>query len=223
MEAAEAAGVSDRTCWKWVGRYRGEGDVGLLDRSSAPRFVPHRTTEDRVGAIAALRKLRLTGQDIALALGMPASTVSGILTRIGLGKLSRLEPPEPANRYQRERPGELIHIDVKKLGRINRVGHRVTGDRRKANRTRGAGWEFVHVCIDDATRLAYVEVLDDEKAVTAIGFLRRAIAFYAAHDITVLRLTSKRRYRRGRGRASVVGCDRRGESRCRGGAAWLDC
>jgi transposase InsO family protein len=188
MEAAEAAGVSDRTCWKWVGRYRGEGDVGLLDRSSAPRFVPHRTTEDRVGAIAALRKLRLTGQDIALALGMPASTVSGILTRIGLGKLSRLEPPEPANRYQRERPGELIHIDVKKLGRINRVGHRVTGDRRKANRTRGAGWEFVHVCIDDATRLAYVEVLDDEKAVTAIGFLRRAIAFYAAHDITVLRL-----------------------------------
>ena len=187
-QAAEAAGVSDRTCWKWVARYRLEGEAGLLDRSSAPRLVPHRTTEDRVGAIAALRKLRLTGQDIALALGMPASTVSGILTRIGLGKLSRLEPPEPPNRYQRERPGELLHIDVKKLGRINHVGHRVTGDRRKAHRTRGAGWDFVHVCVDDATRLAYVEVLDDEKAVTAIGFLRRAIAFYAAHAITVERL-----------------------------------
>jgi transposase InsO family protein len=150
--------------------------------------VPQRTGEERVAAIAALRKLRLTGQDIALALGMPASTVSGILTRIGLGKLSRLEPPEPANRYQRERPGELLHIDVKKLGRINHVGHRVTGDRRKANRTRGAGWEFVHVCVDDATRLAYVEVLDNEKAATAIGFLRRAVAFYAAHAITVERV-----------------------------------
>jgi transposase InsO family protein len=187
-QAAEAAGVSDRTCWKWVSRYRLEGEAGLVDRSSAPRLVAHRTGEDRVGAIAALRKLRLTGQDIALALGMPASTVSGILTRIGLGKLSRLEPPEPPNRYQRERPGELLHIDVKKLGRINHVGHRVTGDRRKAHRTRGAGWDFVHVCVDDATRLAYVEVLDDEKAITAIGFLRRAIAFYAAHAITVERL-----------------------------------
>jgi transposase InsO family protein len=187
-EAAAAAGVSDRTGWKWVARYRLEGELGLIDRSSAPWSVPQRTGEERVAAIAALRKLRLTGQDIALALGMPASTVSGILTRIGLGKLSRLEPPEPANRYQRERPGELLHIDVKKLGRINHVGHRVTGDRRKANRTRGAGWEFVHVCVDDATRLAYVEVLDNEKAATAIGFLRRAVAFYAAHAITVERV-----------------------------------
>jgi transposase InsO family protein len=187
-EAAAAAGVRDRTGWKWVARYRLEGELGLIDRSSAPWSVPQRTGEERVAAIAALRKLRLTGQDIALALGMPASTVSGILTRIGLGKLSRLEPPEPANRYQRERPGELLHIDVKKLGRINHVGHRVTGDRRKANRTRGAGWEFVHVCVDDATRLAYVEVLDNEKAATAIGFLRRAVAFYAAHAITVERV-----------------------------------
>jgi transposase InsO family protein len=187
-EAGAAAGVSDRTGWKWVARYRLEGELGLIDRSSAPWSVPQRTGEERVAAIAALRKLRLTGQDIALALGMPASTVSGILTRIGLGKLSRLEPPEPANRYQRERPGELLHIDVKKLGRINHVGHRVTGDRRKANRTRGAGWEFVHVCVDDATRLAYVEVLDNEKAATAIGFLRRAVAFYAVHAITVERV-----------------------------------
>lgn len=187
-EAAEAAGVSERTCWKWVGRYRAEGDAGLVDRSSAPRSVPHRTNDERLGVIVALRKLRLTGQDIALALGMPASTVSGILTRVGLGKLSRLEPPEPVIRYERERPGELIHIDVKKLGRINHVGHRVTGDRRKANRTRGAGWEFVHVCIDDATRLAYVEVLGDEKASTAVAFLRRATSFYRSHGIQVQRL-----------------------------------
>ncbi len=176
--AAEAAGVSERTCWKWVSRFRADGEAGLVDRSSVPRSIPHRTEDERISAIVALRKLRLTGQDIALALGMPASTVSGILTRVGLGKLSRLEPPEPVRRYERERPGELVHIDVKKLGRINQVGHRVTGDRRKANRTRGAGWEFVHVCIDDATRLVYVEVLGDEKASTAVAFLRRATAFY---------------------------------------------
>lgn len=187
-DAAEAAGVSSRTCWKWVGRYRAEGDGGLADRSSVPLLVPRRTDEQRVAAIAALRRLRLTAGDIALALGMPASTVSGILTRIGLGKLSRLEPEEPANRYERERPGELLHIDVKKLGRINHVGHRVTGDYRKAKRTRGAGWEFVHVCIDDATRLAYVEVLSDEKATTAVAFLRRATSFYRSYGIQVERL-----------------------------------
>ena len=151
-EAAEAAGVSERTCCKWVGRYRTEGEPGLVDRSSAPLSVSRRTSEERVAAIAALRRMRLTGQDIALALRMPTSTVSGILSRIGLGKLSRLEPPEPPNRYERAVPGELLHVDVKKLGRIKHVGHRVTGDRRKANRTRGGGWEFVHVCVDDATR-----------------------------------------------------------------------
>jgi transposase len=170
--AAEAAGVSERTCWKWVARYRAGGEAGLVDRSSAPRSVPRRTEDERVSAIVALRRLRLTGQDIALALGMAPSTVSGILTRVGLGKLSRLEPLEPVCRYERARPGELIHIDVKKLGCINQVGHRVTGDRRKASRTRGGGWEFVHVCIDDATRLVYVEVLADEKASTAVAFLR---------------------------------------------------
>src|ERR1039457_1352404 len=187
-DAAEAAGVSERTGWKWVGRYRANGKAGLLDRSSAPFTVPNRTSEDRVSASAALRKLRLTGQDIALARGMPASTVSGILPRIGLRKLSRLEPPEPPNRYQRERPGELVHIDVKKLGRIVRPGHRVTGSRRDRRDSGKKGWEFVHVCIDDATRLAFVEVLEDEKAVTAVGFLRRAIAFYAARGITVQQL-----------------------------------
>ncbi len=140
-------------------------------------------------AIAALRRLRMTGAQIAECLSMPLSTVSGILQRIGLGKLSRLEPPEPPNRYQRRHAGELIHIDVKKLGRIERgAGHRVTGNRGPGQRARGAGWEYVHVCIDDATRLAYVEVLADEKATTAIGFLHRAIAFYRRHGITAQRV-----------------------------------
>ena len=188
-EAAEAAGVSERSCSKWVSRYRSEGEAGLQDRSSAPHSVPGRTPEDRVAAIAALRRVRMTGPEIAECLGMALSTVSAVLTRIGLGKLSRLEPLEPPNRYERARPGELIHIDVKKLGRIgkNGPGHRVRGSR-KGTRSRGAGWEFVHVCVDDATRLAYVEILDDEKATTAIGFLRRALDFYAAHGIEVERL-----------------------------------
>ena len=186
-EAAEAAGVSERTCSKWAGRYRTEGEAGLHDRSSAPRSIPSRTPEDRVGAIAALRRVRMTGPEIAECLGMALSTVSAVLSRIGLGKLSRLEPPEPPNRYERARPGELIHIDVKKLVRIEKgAGHRVTGKRTR--QAKGAGWERVHVCVDDATRLAYVEVLPNEKARTAIGFLRRAIAFYAAHGITVERV-----------------------------------
>ncbi len=188
-EAAEAAGVSERTCRKWVRRYRSEGEAGLLDRSSAPKTVANRTEERRIEAIAALRRLRMTGTEIAECLGMALSTVSGILTDIGLGKLSRLGPPEPPNRYERSRPGELIHIDIKKLGRIgeNGPGHRVRGTR-QGTRSRGAGWEFVHVCIDDATRLAYVEVLPDEKAKTCVGFLRRAVAFYRSYGIKAERL-----------------------------------
>ena len=186
-EAAEAAGVSERTVSKWVGRYRVEGEAGLRDRSSAPHSVPSRTPEAQVQAIAALRRVRMTGPEIAGALGMASSTVSAVLGRIGLGKLSRLEPPEPPNRYERASPGELIHIDVKKLVRIEKgAGHRVTG--RRTSQAKGVGWERVHVCVDDATRLAYVEVLADEKARTSIGFMRRAIAFYAAHGITVERV-----------------------------------
>jgi transposase InsO family protein len=188
-EAALAAEVSDRTCSKWVARYRAEGDAGLLDRSSAPKTIPHRTPPDRVEAIAALRRVRMTAAQIAEMLGMALSTVSAVLLRIGLGKLSRLEPLEAANRYQRDWAGELIHIDVKKLGKIgDGAGHRAHGQRGKGMRSRGAGWEAVHVCVDDATRLAYVEVLPDEKALTAIGFLRRAVAFYARHGIEVQRL-----------------------------------
>jgi transposase InsO family protein len=187
--AAAAAEVSARTARKWVRRYLADGETGLLDRSSTPHHQPTRTSEGRVQAIAALRRLRMTGAQIAEVLVMPLSTVSGILTRIGLGKLSRLELPEPPNRYERRHPGELIHIDIKKLGRIqNGAGHRITGNRGPGQRARGAGWEYVHVAIDDATRLAYVEVLADEKARTAIGFLRRALAFYRRHHITVQRV-----------------------------------
>lgn len=199
-EAAEAAGVSARTAGKWVRRYREEGEAGLLDRSSAPRRVANATPPERVEAIAALRRLRLTGPEIAETLEMATSTVSAILARIGLGRLSRLAPQEPVRRYERARPGELLHIDVKKLGRIgpHGAGHRVLGRdwaRRSGKRVDAAGvprmqtgWERVHVCVDDATRLAYVEVLPDERATTAIGFLRRALAFYRSHGITVERV-----------------------------------
>ncbi len=197
-EAAEAAGVSDRTASKWLARYRGEGLGGLLDRSSAPSVVANRTDERRVEVIAALRRVRFTGAEIAELLGMALSTVSGILTQIGMGKLGRLGL-EPAQRYERERPGELIHIDVKKLGRIKGgAGKRVRDGLRQhynARRRDAAGvdrntvgWEYVHIAIDDATRLAYVEVLDNEKAITAVGFLRRAIKHYASYGITVERL-----------------------------------
>ena len=195
--AAAAAGVSERTCHKWVARYRAEGEAGLLDRSSAPKTVPHRTPDDLVEVIVLLRKLRMTGAEIAFCLAMALSTVSAVLLRVGLGKLSRLEPPEPPNRYERRHPGELLHVDVKKLGRIapGRAGHRVHGNRRLQRSPvkqgkRTVGWEFVHVCVDDATRLAYVEVLSDEKATTAVGFLRRAVAFYARHGIQVQRVMS---------------------------------
>jgi len=177
--------------------YRAEGPAGLADRSSAPARVANRTEERRIEAIAALRRLRMTGAEIAEVLCMAHSTVSGILTKIGMGKLGRLGL-EPAVRYERERPGELIHIDVKKLGRIHDgAGHRVSGKRGRYTgsrtdaegaRRKTVGWEFVHVAIDDATRLAYVEVLGDEKAVTAIAFLRRAVEHFSSYGMTVEQL-----------------------------------
>jgi transposase InsO family protein len=189
--------VSTRTVSKWVARFRAEGELGLLDRSSAPHRV-RRTDPGRVEAIAALRRLRFTGPEIAELLDLPASTTSVVLKRLGMGRLGRLGL-EPARRYERQRPGELIHIDVKKLGRIvGGAGHRITGPRGRryagsftdgAGRRRNkAGWDYVHVAIDDATRLAYAEVLCDEKATTAIGFLRRAVVFFERHGFRVERL-----------------------------------
>jgi len=196
-EAALAGEVSVRTAGKWVARYRAEGAAGLLDRSSAPLLVANRSDESTIEAIAALRRLRFTGPEISEVLELPVSTVSGILQRIGMGRLGRLGM-EPAERYERTVAGELIHIDVKKLGRIHGgAGKRFTGHKRNPKKTRVdrdgvkrqvTGWECVHIAIDDATRLAYAEVLPDEKATTAIAFLRRALAFYERHGMTVQEL-----------------------------------
>ena len=196
--AAEAAGVSVRCARKWVARYREHGEAGLSDRSSAPRVVANRTPQDRIEAIVALRRLRFTAAEIAEALGMALSTVSGILRRLGLGKLGRLGLEQP-RRYERSRPGELVHVDVKKLGRIEGgAGKRVRGGIRnhytgsrtdlEGRRRNTVGWEYVHIAVDDHSRLAYAEVLRDEKAVTAVAFLRRALAFFERYGIRVERL-----------------------------------
>jgi hypothetical protein len=178
----EAAGVSERTCSKWVARYRAEGEAAFRSPNGAEDGAEPDAGRARRGD--RLRKLRMTGSEIAFCLAMALSTVSAVLLRVGLGKLHRLEAPEPPNRYERRHAGEPLHIDVKKLGRISRgAGHRVTGKRHykhtrtdaEGRRRETTGWEYVHVCVDDATRLAYVEVLNDEKAMTAIGFLQRAI------------------------------------------------
>jgi transposase InsO family protein len=189
-EAAEAAGCSERTAYKWLGRWRVEGEAGLVDRSSRPRRI-HATPPERVAAIERLRRLRMTSTRIAQALAMATSTVCAVLARLELGRLSRLDPPEPPNRYCRRHPGELIHIDVKKLGRFDVPGHRATGrhgSRRNTTRTHRVGWEFVHVAVDDTSRLAYVEVLDDEKGSSCVAFLRRAIAYFASFGVTVERV-----------------------------------
>jgi transposase InsO family protein len=185
-EAAEAAGCSERTAYKWLTRYRSEGIAGLEDRSSRPRRI-HATPRELVVVIERLRRLRMTSTRIARELRMAVSTVCAVLARLGLGRLSRLDPPEPPNRYCRRHPGELIHIDTKKLGRFHVPGHRVLG-LGPGHRNIGAGWEVVHVCIDDASRLAYVEILDDEKGPTSTGFLARAIAWFAAKGVIVQRV-----------------------------------
>ncbi len=195
--AAEAAGVSVRCARKWVNRYRMEGEPGLRDRSSAPRRVANRTASDRVAVIASLRQLRMTAAEIAETLSMPLSTVSAILKRQGMGRLGRIGLEQP-QRYERSRAGELVHIDVKKLGRIEGgAGWRVRDRKQHYNRTytdaagkrrHTVGWEYVHVAVDDYSRLAYVEVLADETGATAIAFLKRAVAFFARYGIQVERI-----------------------------------
>jgi transposase InsO family protein len=173
--------VSERTAYKWKARFRAEGEAGLIDRTSRPLRIPRLTPAERVQVIVELRRHRMTGLEIARRLRMPRSTVAAVLKREGLARIKDLEPPPRVVRYERDHPGELIHLDIKKLGRIERVGHRIHGDRR--TRVRGAGWEFVHVAIDDASRLAYVEVLANEQATTTAGFLRRALIFFRQHGI----------------------------------------
>jgi transposase InsO family protein len=180
--AAAAAGVSERTAAKWCGRWRSEGEQGLLDRSSRPLRQPRRTPADRVEAVILLRRLRMTAAEIAQVLRMALSTVSLILKRSGLGRRSRLEPLEPVNRYEHQRPGELVHLDVKKLARFDRPGHRMLGRGRGRFET-GAGYEYVHVCVDDYSRVAYVELLVDERAASAARFLDRATTHFASRGV----------------------------------------
>ena len=190
-KAAVAAGCSERTAAKWLRRYR-DGDRELLDRSSRPLRSPSRLPQAQVEAIERLRRVRMTASEIAEILRIPLSTVSVWLRRIGLGKRSRLEPPEPPNRYERRHPGELVHVDIKQLGRIRGAGHRVTGDRATQTKSRRQGrladvkgWEYLHVMIDDHTRLAYAEVLDTLTATDAASFLHRAVAWYAAKGVHI--------------------------------------
>ena len=190
-EAARAAGVSERTAWKWLGRWRAEGERGLIDRGSRPRRQPRATPVERVQVVLTLRRLRMTSSEIADVLSMPLSTICLLLKRAGVGRLPRLQPLEPPNRYERRRAGELVHVDVKKLGRIARPGHRLTGSRATAGyhrRRYNLGWEYLHVCVDDATRLAYAELLDDERRETAVAFLERALDWYRLHGVIVERV-----------------------------------
>lgn len=186
-QAAASQGLSERSAYRWLARYRAEGEPGLMDRSSRPHSIPHRTARARVVEVIRLRlEGRFAGAEIAELTGVPRSTVARWLQRSGLGRLPQLAPPKPIRRYEKQHPGELLHLDIKKLGKIRGVGHRITGDRR--GQARGIGWEFVHVAIDDASRLAYVEVLDDEKASTASGFLRRAVSWFASYGIATRRI-----------------------------------
>jgi transposase InsO family protein len=187
-----AAGVCPRTARKWVERYRREGLAGLRDRSSRPHRLYRPTPQAVVDEIAALRRQRCTGRQIAAQVGVSAATVSRILRRLGLNRLSSLEPAEPVRRYEREHPGEMIHLDIKKLGRIDGVGHRITGDRRgqsnRRSRGEGLGWEFVHVAIDDASRIAFAKVMTSERKRSATAFLKAALAYYDSLGIKVERV-----------------------------------
>jgi transposase InsO family protein len=187
-QVAAAFGLCVTTVRKWVARFQAEGEDGLRDRSSRPHRLYRPTPGAVVERIAALRRERWTGKRIAAELGVSPATVSRVLRRLGLSRLRDLEPAEPVRRYERKRPGELIHLDIKKLGRFERVGHRITGDRTGQSNSRGVGWEYLHVCIDDHSRVAFSQIKTDEKAVSAIAFLEAAAAFYARLGVTVERV-----------------------------------
>jgi transposase InsO family protein len=192
MSVATDMGVSVKTVAKWVRRYQAEGEAGLLDRSSRPHRLRLPTPPDIVGQIETLRRRRIPGDQIAGTLGVSAATVSRVLRRLGLSRIKDLEPAEPVRRYQREHPGELIHIDIKKLGRFHKVGHRITGDWARRTdldgRSARSGWEYVHVCIDDASRIAFSQILPNERKESAVAFLEAAVAYYAGLGVAVTRV-----------------------------------
>jgi len=186
--ASEAVGVCSRTGRKWVDRFEQEGLAGLQDRSSRPHRLRQPTAPEVIERIESLRRQRMPGKEIAATVGVSPATVSRVLKRLGLSKLSALEPAEPPRRYQRERPGEMIHIDIKKLGKFDQIGHRITGDRKGQSNTRGVGWEFLHVCIDDASRVAFSRIMKSERKACAVAFLRAAVAYYKSLGVTVERV-----------------------------------
>lgn len=188
--AARQFNTTPKTVGKWVERFRAEGVDGLQDRSSKPLSSPGQTPPATCVAVETLRRRRYTGQQIAAELGISPATVSRILHRMGLNRLSALEPAEPVRRYERERPGEMIHVDIKKLGRFNGIGHRITGDRRGQSNSRGVGWEYVHVAIDDHSRIAFAKVMRSEKRRCATTFLKEAVAYYESLGIKVERVMS---------------------------------
>jgi transposase InsO family protein len=188
VAAARRFNVSAKTVAKWVERFRAEGVSGLRDRSSRPHSLPSQTPSATCVEIEALRRQRLTGQQIALQLKVAPATVSRVLRRLGLNRMRDLEPAEPVRRYERVHPGDIIHIDIKKLGKFNRIGHRITGDRTRQSNTRGIGWEYLHLAIDDHSRVAYSEILADEKRDSCLRFLCNALRFFRAHGVQVYRV-----------------------------------
>jgi transposase InsO family protein len=189
-DAAGSAGISERTAYKWLARNRAGGVEALNDRKPVPARCPHRLPAETLAAVERLRRERLSGPAIACRLALPRSTVGAVLRRLGLGRLANLDPKPPVVRYQRQHPGELIHIDTRKLGRIDGVGHRITGHHSGMRKNRGIGWEHLHVAVDDASRLAYTEMLPDEKKESACAFLTRALAFFQTHGVSVERVMS---------------------------------
>jgi transposase InsO family protein len=188
--AAREFHTTPKTVRRWVNRFKNEGVEGLRDRSSRPLSSPSQTAQATCAAVEVLRRQRHTGQQIADELGLSPATVSRILRRLGLNRLSALEPAEPVRRYERDRPGEMIHIDIKKLGRFNKIGHRITGDRTGQSNSRGVGWEYVHVAIDDHSRIAFAKVMPSEKKQSAIVFLKDAVAYYDSLGVKVERVMS---------------------------------
>lgn len=186
--AAHAAGVCPRTARKWIARFKAEGRAGLMDRSSRPKRLYRPTLMAIVEQVETLRRQRFTGKQIADELAVSPATVSRILRRLGLNRMRDLEPAEPVRRYERAHPGEMIHIDIKKLGRFDKIGHRITGDRTGQSNSRGVGWEFVHVCIDDHSRVAFSQIFQNEKAESAVPFLKAAVAYYKSLGVTVTRV-----------------------------------
>lgn len=187
-QVAKAFHVCAKTARKWTERFRQAGAEGMADRSSRPRRLRKPTPQAAIDEIVTLRRQRFTGKHIAKVAGVSAATVSRVLKRAALSRMRDLEPAEPVKRYERRNPGEMIHIDIKKLGRFERIGHRITGDRTGQSNSRGVGWEFVHVCVDDASRIAFTQIKPDEKAVSAVDFLKAAIAYYKSLGVTVARV-----------------------------------